>query len=212
MAAPPDRSDYHPVESCPQALSRNDALRIFPGLLPRQPSKTRYDRTPDNWRPIMTRVLSPALFCGALLLLSALLSADAQTSSGVRFLNPPTMAKPPGYTHVVEVTGPGRTVYIAGQLGYDAKGQQGKDFREQATLVYENLKAAVESVGGKMENVVKLNAFLTDIRAQLPIYREVRDKFINTGAPPASTTLEVPKLARDGALIEVEAIAVLPAR
>jgi enamine deaminase RidA (YjgF/YER057c/UK114 family) len=61
-------------------------------------------------------------------------------------------------------------------------------------------------------NIVKLNAFLTDIRAQLPIYREVRDKFVNVAAPPASTTLEVPKLARDGALVEVEAIAVLPAR
>src|SRR3989442_11605201 len=53
----------------------------------------------------------------------------------------------------------------------------------------------------------KLNAFLTDIRAQLPIYREVRDKFVNVAAPPASTTLEVPKLAREGALLEVEAIA-----
>ena len=63
-----------------------------------------------------------------------------------------------------------------------------------------------------MENIVKLNAFLTDIRAPLPIYREVRDKFVNVAAPPASTTLEVSKLAREGALLEVEAIAVLPAR
>ena len=36
-----------------------------------------------------------------------------------RFLNPKTMAPPPGYTYVVETTGPGRTVYIAGQLGLD---------------------------------------------------------------------------------------------
>jgi enamine deaminase RidA (YjgF/YER057c/UK114 family) len=47
---------------------------------------------------------------------------------------------------------------------------------------------------------------------QLPIYREVRDKFVNVAAPPASTTLEISKLAREGALLEVEAIAVLPAR
>src|ERR1700746_60345 len=136
---------------------------------------------------------------------------SAQTPS-VRYSNPTTMAKPAGYTHVVEVNGPGRTIYIAGQLGYDRAGSQGADVREQATLFYENLKAAIESVGGKMENIVKLNAFLTDIRAQLPIYREVRDKFVNVAAPPASTTLEVPKLAREGALLEVEAIAVLPAR
>ena len=49
----------------------------------------------------------------------------------------------------------------------------------------------------------------SDTRAQLPIYREVRDKFVNVAAPPASITLEVPKLAREGALPEVEAIGVL---
>jgi enamine deaminase RidA (YjgF/YER057c/UK114 family) len=40
----------------------------------------------------------------------------------------------------------------------------------------------------------------------------VRDKFVNVAAPPASTTLEISKLARDGALLEVEAVAILPAR
>ncbi len=160
----------------------------------------------------MTRMFSPVFLCAALLLLSTLLSADAQTSPALRFSNPPTMAAPRGYSHVVEVNGPGRTIYIAGQLGYDAAGKQGADFREQTTLVYQNLKAALESVGGRFEHVVKLNAYLTDIRTQLPIYREVRDKFINAAAPPASTTIEIPKLAREGALLEVEAIAILPPR
>jgi 2-iminobutanoate/2-iminopropanoate deaminase len=151
----------------------------------------------------------PILILGAAVMM--LDCAAAQTPS-VRYINPSTIAKPAGYTHVVEVNGPGRTVYIAGQLGYDGAGKQGADFREQATLVFQNLKAAVESVGGKMENIVKLNSFVTDIRAQLPIYREVRDKFVNVEAPPASTLLEISKLAREGALLEVEAIAVLPAR
>jgi enamine deaminase RidA (YjgF/YER057c/UK114 family) len=151
----------------------------------------------------------PIIALGATVIMPACAAAQAPE---VRYSNPPTIAKPAGYTHVVEVSGPGRIVYIAGQLGYDKAGKQGADFREQATFVYENLKAAVESVGGKMENIVKLNAFLTDIRAQLPVYREVRDKFVNVASPPASTTLEVPKLAREGALLEVEAIAVLPAK
>ena len=150
-----------------------------------------------------------AIILGAMMLMPG--GASAQTPS-VRYINPSTMAKPPGYMHVVEVNGPGRTIYIAGQLGYDGAGKQGADFREQATLVYENLKAAIESVGGKMENIVKLNAYLTDIRAQLPIYREVRDLFVNVAAPPASTTIEISKLAREGALLEVEAVAILPAR
>ena len=158
-----------------------------------------------NLVPVRLPIL---IFAATLMMLGC---AAAQTSN-VRYINPSNMAKPPGYTHVVEANGPGRTIYIAGQLGYDAAGKPGADFREQATLVFQNLKAAVESVGGKMENIVKLNSFVTDIRAQLPIYREVRDRFVNVEAPPASTLLEISKLAREGALLEVEAIAVLPAR
>jgi len=88
----------------------------------------------------------PMLALGATMMM---LGSAAQTAN-VRYSNPPTMPKPAGYSHVVEVNGPGRTIYIAGQLGYDSAGKQGADFREQATLVYENLKAAVESVGGKI--------------------------------------------------------------
>lgn len=160
----------------------------------------------------MTRMFSPALFYSALVLLGALLSADAQTPPSLRFINPPTIAAPRGYSHVVEVTGPGRIIYIAGQLGHNAAGKQGADFNEQATFVYENLKAALESVGGKLENIVKTNTYLTDIRTQLPLLRPIRDKYLNMAAPPVSTTVEISKLARDGALIEMEAVAVLPAR
>ena len=160
------------------------------------------------------------LCCAAVVaILATLASAAAQTPQGaspsVRFINPPTLSKPPGYTHVVEVTAPGRIIYIAGQLGLDPSGKaagEPGDFRAPATQVYENLKAALESVGGRFEHVVKLNTYLTDIRAQLPVLREVRDRYVNTAAPPASTTVEVSRLARDGLLIEVEAIVVLPPR
>lgn len=134
------------------------------------------------------------------------------TPGAARFLNPPTMAAPRGYTHVVDVAGPGRTIYIAGQLGYDKSGKipEPGDFRAQATQVFDNLKAALDSVCARFEHVVKLNTFLTDIRGQIPVYREVRDRYVNTTAPPASTTVEISRLAREGALIEVEAIAVVP--
>jgi enamine deaminase RidA (YjgF/YER057c/UK114 family) len=155
--------------------------------------------------------LLPLFLFGAFLLPAAAQAPQRATPS-VQFLNPPTMPKPPGYTQVVEATTPGRIVYIAGQLGYDAAGKQGADFRAQTTLVFENIKAAVESVGGHMDNIVKLNGYLTDIRVQLPILREIRDKYVNTAAPPASTMLEIQKLAREGALIEIEAVAILPPR
>ncbi len=51
-------------------------------------------------------------------------SAGAERPVASEILNPNGMAKPAGYTHVVEMTGPGRTIYIAGQLGYDATGKR----------------------------------------------------------------------------------------
>jgi enamine deaminase RidA (YjgF/YER057c/UK114 family) len=128
----------------------------------------------------------------------------------IRFSNPDTIQKPPGYSHVVEVTGPGRTVYLAGQLGIDKSGRMGADAREQMQIAFDNVKAALASVGAGFEHVVKLNNYVVDIGANLAHYREVRDKYVNTASPPASTTVGVPQLARPGALFEVEAIAILP--
>ena len=128
----------------------------------------------------------------------------------IRFSNPDTMQKPPGYSHVVEVTGPGRTVYFAGQLGIDKSGRMGANARKQMEIAFENVKAALASVGAGFEQVVKLNNYVVDIGANLAHYRGVRDKYVNTVSPPASTTIGVPQLARPGALFEVEAIAILP--
>jgi enamine deaminase RidA (YjgF/YER057c/UK114 family) len=131
-------------------------------------------------------------------------------SAKVRFSNPTTLSKPPGYSHVVEMTGPGRTVWIAGQLGVNTSGQVvSNDFRAQAVQTFENLKAALASVGAGFEHVVKVNNYLLDI-AHLPVFREVRDKYLNTAAPPASTTIAIAAFARPGALLEVEVVAVLP--
>jgi enamine deaminase RidA (YjgF/YER057c/UK114 family) len=130
--------------------------------------------------------------------------------NNIRFSNPDTIQKPPGYSHVVEVTGPGRTVYFAGQLGIDKSGKMGTNAREQMEIAFENVKAALTSVGAGFEHVVKLNNYVVDIGANLVHYREVRDRYVNTTSPPASTTIGVPQLARPGALFEVEAIAILP--
>jgi enamine deaminase RidA (YjgF/YER057c/UK114 family) len=128
----------------------------------------------------------------------------------IRFSNPDTMAKPPGYTHVVEVTGPGRTVYFAGQLGMDKSGKLGANAREQMQMAFENVKAALASVGATFDNVVKLNSYIVDIATNMAHYRAVRERYVNMSSPPASTTVGVPQLAVPGALFEVEAIAILP--
>lgn len=129
----------------------------------------------------------------------------------MQFINPPDMFNPPGFTHVVEVTG-GRTAYISGQIAVDQSFKiVGKgDFRAQAEQVFENLKTALTAVGADFTRVVKLNIYLVDM-THLPILREVRDRYINTEYPPASTAVEVRKLAFDDLLLEVEAVASLPA-
>lgn len=129
----------------------------------------------------------------------------------IRFINPPSLATPPGYTHVVEVSG-GRTVFISGQVALDASGKivgQG-DLRAQAQQVFANLQVALAAVGTTFSAVVKLNMYVVDI-SQVATLREVRDQFVNTANPPASTLMEVRRLVRDDFLIEVEAVASVPA-
>jgi len=138
------------------------------------------------------------------------LSASAQ----ITFNNPSTLAQPPGYSHVVEVIGTPRTLFIAGQVGTDLErkvvGAPG-DFEAQCKQAFENLKAALESAGANFADVVKINMYFTDIVAQLPQAAKIRDTYVNTQAPPASTAVEVRKLARDTLLFEIDAIAVTQA-
>src|SRR5215472_10147425 len=85
----------------------------------------------------------------------------------LRIFNPPSMPKPVGYSHVAEVTS-GRTVYIAGQLGLDPSGKMAaalSEFRAPRTQVFETLKSELTAVGASCKNVVKLNAYLTNIAA-----------------------------------------------
>jgi len=135
-------------------------------------------------------------------------------AANLRFLNPKTMAPPPGYTYVVEATGPNRVIFIAGQLGLDLDNKLvggAGDFRAQCAKAFENLGFALAAVGATFNDVVKINNYLTDM-SHIGIFREVRDAFLHTKAPPASTTVAISALARPGALFEIEAVAVLPAK
>jgi reactive intermediate/imine deaminase len=129
----------------------------------------------------------------------------------IQFLSPATLAPAPGYSHAAKVTG-GQTIYIAGQVALDAsRNLVGRgDFRAQAQQVFENIKTVLAAAGADFSHVVKLNIYLID-RSHLPILREIRDRYVNTEAPPASTAVEVRSLVQEEFLLEVEAIASLPA-
>ncbi|HEX8996691.1 MAG TPA: RidA family protein [Ktedonobacterales bacterium] len=128
----------------------------------------------------------------------------------IQCISPAALAPGAGYTHVVKVTG-GQTLYLSGQIALDAsRNLVGRDdFRAQARQVFENLQAALVAAGADFSHVVKLNIYMLD-RSNLPILREVRDLYVNTEAPPASTAVEVRNLALDGLLLEIDAIASLP--
>ena len=134
----------------------------------------------------------------------------SQPQNTVRFVKSQNLPPSPGYSQAVEISR-GRIIYVAGQVALDRSGKVvgDGDMRAQAQQTFDNLKAALEASGAKFDNVVKLNYYFSDI-SQLAVVREVRDKFINTANPPASTAVEVKRLFREPFLIEVEAVAVVP--
>lgn len=132
----------------------------------------------------------------------------SQSQGAVRFIKSENLPPSPSYSQAAEIRR-GRIIYVAGQVAIDRSGKvvgEG-DMRAQAQQTFENLKAALEASGTKFENVVKLNYYVSDI-TQLAGVREVRDRFINTANPPASTAVEVKRLFREQFWIEVEAVAV----
>ena len=129
----------------------------------------------------------------------------------VRFLNPPELAPPPGYSNIAEVRR-GRIVYFAGQVAIDDQGKLvgGNDFGAQAEQVFRNLGLALAAIGCTARHLAKLNVFVRDMR-RIADYRAARDRFFATTNPPARpavTLVEVSRLFGDEFLIEIEAVAV----
>ena len=149
------------------------------------------------------------------LIILILISIDVHSqtdTSAVKFVNPSSLSRPTGYSHSVEVDlGKYKMVFISGQVALNNEGKViGKDdLKKQAEQVFQNIKAIVENAGGTMDNIVKTGIFMVDV-SQVPALREVRNKFINTQNPPASTLVQVSKLFRDDLLIEIEATAIIP--
>ena len=122
------------------------------------------------------------------------------------YVNPDSMSRPPGYTHVVKVDD---TVYIAGQVSVAPDGSVvGKgDPEAQVRQIWRNLEAAVGSVGGTLQNIVKTTTYVKDIQYAAAV-RKVRDEMYSSSSPPTSKVL-VGGLANPDYLVEIEAIAVV---
>jgi 2-iminobutanoate/2-iminopropanoate deaminase len=130
----------------------------------------------------------------------------------VKRTNPPALSAPTGYTHIVEVTGPAKTIYISGQIAFDKDGKVvgAGDMKAQAEQVFKNLETALTAAGAKFSDVVKMNSYITDM-SKAQAVRDVRAIYFK-GATPASTFVEVKGLVRPELLLEIEVVAVVPNR
>jgi enamine deaminase RidA (YjgF/YER057c/UK114 family) len=127
-------------------------------------------------------------------------------------INPAGLVRPTGYSHVVATRG-GKQVFVSGQVPLDAEGNLvGKgDLKTQAEMVFENLRVALAAAGAAPQDVVKLNTYVVGYKpSDLAVLREVRSRAFGDTALAASTLVGVQALAREGLLVEVEAIAVVP--
>ena len=125
----------------------------------------------------------------------------------MRFASPDDLPPPNGYSQVVTVPA-GTQVWVSGQIGAEPDGSVANGMEAQARLAFRNVERALASAGASWADVFKITVFVTDISA-LAAVRTVREEYVNTAAPPASTLVEVGSLVRPELLIEIEAVAKL---
>jgi 2-iminobutanoate/2-iminopropanoate deaminase len=111
------------------------------------------------------------------------------------------------YSHVVAVTGQ-RLIFVAGQLARDAQGNVvgPGDMRTQIRQVGENIRTALAATGATLDDIVKTTTYVTDIDE---FFRHVDVRMEYFGALPASTTVEVRRLAHPDFLVEIDVLAVI---
>lgn len=137
---------------------------------------------------------------------------EAQNNNNEQKTNPKfNDISPFGYSEYVEINlGTSRMVILSGQLALDEKGNTLGlgNFEVQAECIFSNIKKILEKAGGSMNNIVKLNNYFVDIK-NLPAYRTIRNKYIDTKHPPAQTSVEVKQLFSTDVLLEVEVTAII---
>lgn len=123
-------------------------------------------------------------------------------------LQSPKLAKPAGIFSPGVKVGAGNLIFVSGQVARNAAGEivgQG-DIRAQTRQALENVKAVLEAAGARLDDIVKVTVFVTDV-TQFAAIHEVRAEYFKRDYP-ASTLVEVKGLVSPELLIEIEAIAV----
>lgn len=137
------------------------------------------------------------------LLLSFIIAFGQRNVDMIQFKNADSVFQIKGLSQVVEVPlGASRMLILSGQVPVNQKGEVvGSDIRTQSRQVFQNIQSVLEYCGANFNDIVKLGIFTTDI-SKIAEFREVRDQFINTTNPPASSLLEVKGLFRKDVFIK----------
>lgn len=126
----------------------------------------------------------------------------------ITHINPDTMYRSPAFSQAVRVDGAGRTIYVGGQNGIDATGALvSDDFGAQSEQALRNVIAALEAAGASQRDVVKLTIHIAqgqDVGVGYAAAQRVWGPH-----PTAITGVIVAGLALPGALVEIDAIAVV---
>jgi enamine deaminase RidA (YjgF/YER057c/UK114 family) len=113
-----------------------------------------------------------------------------------------------GFAEAVILTPPGRTVHLAGNVGFDEHGViVAGGIEPQVRQTFANLELTLARAGGTLDHIVKLLAFMVDV-GDYPGYAKVRHELFAERLP-ASSTVVVSGFVVD-ALIEIEAVAFIP--
>ena len=116
---------------------------------------------------------------------------------------------PEPISHFTDAVRAGDLLFISGLLGVDGEGALvATDVRAQARQVFANMRAVLDGAGCRFEDVVKVTVYLTDVDDR-PKINPLRQEVFG-GARPASTLVEVSRLAILGAKVEIDAVALIP--
>ena len=122
-----------------------------------------------------------------------------------KFHNPKSVALTGKYSLGVEVPADARLLFLAGQVGYDAKGRLAPGIEKQCELTWKNIGNILKSAGMGYDDIVRVTGFITDSRFIAP-YRDARSKFLKSPYP-AATLIVVSGLADPGMFVEIEVVA-----
>jgi enamine deaminase RidA (YjgF/YER057c/UK114 family) len=138
-------------------------------------------------------------------------NAGSRSIARPRYVNPPTLAEPRGYSNGVAYGPPdGSVLFVAGQIAWDAEGRIVSDrFDDQFDLALANLIAVVTAAGGTPESIGKLTIFVVDREQYRAARKQIGERYRRRMGRhfPAMTLVEVRALLEPGALVEIEGMA-----